>query len=556
MKNYKLAIVIITFLVSTIIIYILHIKHAYYSNILQFLYFIPIILSSSSFGVSGGVVCSFAMFSLYIPIIMMNFVSDKILQMQEMILSIFLTAFTGTATGAILLKNKKEAIKFSILSSIYQEELLSYNKSGNFISMTLNKIKKYFPVEIKNDTIFIEKTYSEDIEYLSSVVEIMNSFVKKHTLHQRTQNIKNFIQIVLDEINYGIMVLDTNGRIIFANKHLKKIMGDEIINKYYADCLNNSFSAKIKEIIFILQNRNYYEDKYSLGDFSFIIDALKIYSNENKPTGIIFTFEDIKNKEKIIAEKELNALISNFAKSISYEAKMSFSVIFGFISTLLSKNEKQFSEEKREFYNIINLEAERLIRLVNNVLYFSKIQAGKKIILHQENINVSLMVFEEVSFIKNWVTSCNFKLNVQDNIIISGDKEKLQLIIYNLLSHVIKHSYPKKDISVFLESKNNSMLFSLEYEGYFVPEEEKEKIFLPFSTLKENKNIVGKGIELFVAKYLTLLHQGEIYFESEEKKKTKFYIKLPKATFFTTNKDVCIEDFNLKSEIFNLKAST
>lgn len=520
--------VILTFLLPTALIYLTYINDFWYFPVYRFLYLVPIILCSLFFSVSAAVVCFLIAFAFFVPIMIVNFTQGT--SSWEVVISMFLLMGVGITSGIFLEKNKKEKQQYSLLSYIYQKNIIPPPNIPEYLSGITEKLNQLYPAKMREDRILVQNPTPQDNKYLLSVEEAINLFLKKYNLYQRTISLRNFIQIATDEINYGILIIRTSGEIIFSNKFLNNLIKEEVVDKYYLDVFPDEFSGKITEIINNLGEDSHREEKLILNirekEYPILLEVLPIKNKENQVQEIMLIVEDISEKEKIIAQNNLDKLRQDFIRSISHKTKMSLSSILGFILTLLSDKEGYFDENaKGEFYNIIYLEAERLIRLVNNIFLFSKIESDQKITLSLSEVNLSSLISEEIFFVKEFTSHHQIISKIPPDIIIFADKEKLRQVIYNILSSIICLSPSGGEITVLIEDEDNFILLSVENKKLNILEEEKEKMFIPFYVIKGLDIHPEGSVELFLSRYLSNLMGGKIYFPEN---KTIFCLEIPK----------------------------
>jgi signal transduction histidine kinase len=118
----------------------------------------------------------------------------------------------------------------------------------------------------------------------------------------------------------------------------------------------------------------------------------------------------------------------------------------------------------------------------------------------------------------------------KDSGLVLADKDKLRIVIQNLLENAIKYSNNHGKVFVDLEEKNDLIEISIRDMGVGISEEGKEKIFEKFFRDKEaqKKEVFGTGIGLFTAKSIVEGHKGKIWFESSENGGTTFFFTVPK----------------------------
>jgi len=242
------------------------------------------------------------------------------------------------------------------------------------------------------------------------------------------------------------------------------------------------------------------------------------------------------NKEYITLNKQLklskekaeqsDKLKTAFLTNITHEIRTPLNGILGFSSLL--EAEVQDKQHKR-YAELIIKSSNRLLLTINDVLDIAKIEAGE-MSLNLESIDVKSLCKELYDFYNEQNLNIDFKLELPEaaEIIIRTDRTKLYQILNNLLGNAVKFT-ESGYVKLGCEKTGKNITFCIEDSGVGISAEEKKLIFQRFrqsDRLKQSKN-AGTGLGLAIAKEFTELLGGEIWFESEHKKGTKFYVKLP-----------------------------
>ncbi len=109
------------------------------------------------------------------------------------------------------------------------------------------------------------------------------------------------------------------------------------------------------------------------------------------------------------------------------------------------------------------------------------------------------------------------------------DPDKVKLVITNLIDNAVRYTSEKGKVVVSLEKNDNNIEVSVEDSGIGIPEDQKERIFTKFFRASNavRTETEGSGLGLFICKNIIEAHDGEVWFESEEGKGSKFYFSLP-----------------------------
>jgi len=229
-------------------------------------------------------------------------------------------------------------------------------------------------------------------------------------------------------------------------------------------------------------------------------------------------------------EVELAQIKSEFVSNVSHELRTPLSLISMFSETLEMDRVKT-EEKKKEYYSIISSEANRLSKIVNSILNFSKMEAGKR----QFNFVDSYLndVVENVyRSYKFHLEQKGFKIDlVKDETIpiIKIDEEAVSEAIVNLIDNAVKYSENEKQITIRTGLGNNFAFVEVEDKGIGIPEKDQKKIFEKFFRVSAGNvhNVKGSGLGLSIVKHIMDVHKGRIELLSEVDKGSKFRLSFP-----------------------------
>ncbi len=172
----------------------------------------------------------------------------------------------------------------------------------------------------------------------------------------------------------------------------------------------------------------------------------------------------------------------------------------------------------------------RLTKLVNNLQDLAKLEESN-LALNKSEFNLSLELEKILEGFQPQYKNKGLEIvkNIEKDIFVIMDKDKLRQIMFNLLSNAYKYSYNKGKVSVILKEETNILKISVSDNGLGIGKEDLEHIFERFyrGDLSRNRGTGGTGIGLTIVKTLVEAHGGEIKVESKLDKGTTFYILLP-----------------------------
>jgi two-component system, OmpR family, phosphate regulon sensor histidine kinase PhoR len=238
--------------------------------------------------------------------------------------------------------------------------------------------------------------------------------------------------------------------------------------------------------------------------------------------GVWYAFRNI-NKEI-----ELAQIKSDFVSNVSHELRTPLALISMYSETLEMGRIKD-TEKKQEYYNIISQESGRLSRIVNKILSFSKMEAGKRT-HHFEKTDINEITERTFDTYKFHLQNNKFKFSLEKEETlpdIIADAEALSEAVVNLIDNAVKYSSDKKEIKISTGRDNSWVYIQVDDKGIGITEEDQKKIFDKFFRVSAGNvyNTKGTGLGLTIVKHIIDAHKGEIQIKSSPGKGSSFRLK-------------------------------
>lgn len=331
---------------------------------------------------------------------------------------------------------------------------------------------------------------------------------------------------IFNQNTFPMIIVDKSYRITSSNVAFNSYVGKD------ANGMNLSLCLRSNELNGALSDALTNEKK---SDINFIIyDQVHKYIQAQ-----IFP---LKIKKEIFAlvmmidetpQKIAEKLKSDFVSNVSHELKTPLTAIMGFIETI-NGPAKNDVEQKEKFLKIIQVEAERMQRLVNDTLSLTRVEESE---YQTPNERVSLWYCANSACdsVQTLADKKNIKISFQkqyqkDEFFIKGNADQITEVFENLLDNAITYSKDDTNITIAFSEKEENIEFKIIDQGHGIPKDDivrvSERFFRSKTANMYKKNSSGLG--LAIVKHIINRHAGSLLIESTEGKGSTFTITLPK----------------------------
>jgi two-component system phosphate regulon sensor histidine kinase PhoR len=377
---------------------------------------------------------------------------------------------------------------------------------------------QYFTSRVANGDLYKRVKNITDDE-IGELANAFNNMADKlqYSLKEVTDR-QTRLEAILGSMDSGVIAIDKNYKVIMINPYAKDIFG---INKDIIGCnLMDIIRDFELENIFKNTTEAYNEIKLLWPKERNLRVRTADIININELIGTVAVVQDITDI------KRLENMRSQFVANVSHELKTPLTSIKGFAETLKYVEDTQ---KREKFLDIINDEADRLTRLINDVLTLSHIE--QHIEMKFEQIDVNEIVEDVFNLMKNTADNKNIKLDIvsKNTLPLMGDSDRLKQMIINLVDNAIKYSDSGDSVIISTDMKDNNSIISVEDTGAGISKEHLNRIFERFYRIDKARSRAqgGTGLGLAIVKHIVLSFNGTINVDSEIGKGTKFIISIP-----------------------------
>lgn len=353
----------------------------------------------------------------------------------------------------------------------------------------------------------------------------------------------DFALRVMGNMGQGLVVFKADYTIEYANPAFAKMGGflvEELVGKTPFDLIPKSLYPRVDELGLksLPAWGSSYESELRRKDgtlFNALIVLEPIYRDEQLD-GIVGVITDLTGQKLVEQqlraalekEKELGEMKTRLISTASHEFRTPLSAIIS-STELLEHYSQRWSEEKKvEILSRISQSANKLTRLIEDILVYSRAEEGK--------LNCTRARLDLPTFCQGLVA--NFQPNATDEktlrMVEIGQRQETYLdekllshILTNLLSNGVKYSKPGGLVTLELEWQPDQVTFRVKDAGIGIPLKDQANLFEPFQRASNVGTISGTGFGLAIVKFSVLAHSGQIYFESVEGQGSTFTVNLP-----------------------------
>ena len=391
------------------------------------------------------------------------------------------------------------------------------------------------------------KLNDEDL-LISIVIDITEL---ENTIMNIEQSEKTY-KLLLQTLPEGIVIVNpTTKKHIYRNEASIRMLKTIGLEK-----LNESIKTYLKE-----ENYGNFR-RFTIDKLNNVDISLAIVKREEEGSLIVVfrmldcEFKSIQLEKELNRIKEKNKFKTEFLSNVAYDIKKPINKIFETNNNLIENKGKYNSENINNHTRLVKQNCYRLIRLLSNVEYVSRIDNGT-CTLELRKCDIVKLVENIVKISKTYTDKKGIDISFKSEVnkkILSLDIDKVEKIILNILSNAIKFTDTGGRIDINLYMENEQVCISIKDTGIGIPKDKTEVIFENFEQLDTtlSRGCEGTGMGLSVVKKLANLNNIKINVESELNKGSEFIITLPNNI---VSKNIKLQDKFAQDEKIDIEFS-
>lgn len=341
-------------------------------------------------------------------------------------------------------------------------------------------------------------------------------------------------EAILHSISDAVLVTDAFNELAIANEAAAGVLRFDLAESRHTPVdrliTDNALVKLIKDTRESgnTANHRHVEHEIGRGGRKQVYDiTLSCVTNpQQEVTGVVTILHDITK------EKEISEMKSDFVSSVSHELRTPLSSIKAYVEMLVD-GEANDEQTRGEFYNIIQSEANRLSRLIDNILNISRIESGV-VKVQRENISLPSVIKEVMGVMLPQARAKQITLTEKASPLyyqILADKDMIYQAVLNLVGNAIKYTPAGGSVNIETEVDDHARLVSVNVTdtGVGIPADAMGHLFEKFFRVADHKKIAkGTGLGLNLVKHIVeTVHGGKVGVRSQVGKGSTFSMSLP-----------------------------
>jgi two-component system phosphate regulon sensor histidine kinase PhoR len=446
-----------------------------------------------------------------------EFIATEHLDLFDQLLN---RGWISDSRGELLLKNGAgKLIPFLLsFSSLELDEGISLS-----VILTCLSVQKETEKELKMK--------NEQLEEVKSKIWAMNEKLED-IVEERTKDLlisREHFKFLADNIPVIVWTTKADGSPDYFNKRWYEYTGLNVEESQRSGLQSVIYSEDIEAMLSAwkkaIEHQSDFVLEYRLKRASdttyrwFLVKGHPLIDDAGQVVAWFGTSTDIEDQKKEIEKKD------EFISVASHELKTPLTSLKGYIQ--LIEQQKELSGNATYYIRKANDSLNKLQHLINDLLDVSKIHAGK-LKFDKEVLNLSDLLISWIENCTYMYSTHTFRNEILPGFNVSGNAERLERVIMNLVSNAVKYSPDNKEIIIQAKQEQDRVIVSVTDSGIGLPETEREKIFDRFYRVNNNDNFAtGLGMGLYISAEIIKDHHGTMSVESKIAKGSTISFSLP-----------------------------
>lgn len=346
---------------------------------------------------------------------------------------------------------------------------------------------------------------------------------------------KQHTEAIIYSLRDAVVVVDESDRLLMANTAAAALFEFDPEQARYQP-LGQSIGPQYTDFVQLIQRSRQSateatrrEMQFARGDGPHTFDAIvSCVLEQDKVSGVVAVLHDITR------EKEVSQLKNDFVSHVSHELKTPLASITAY-SEMLADGEANDEQTRKEFYQVIQSQAQRLNRLIEDILNVSRIESGL-VKVQKEPVSLTILIEQQMQMIKGFAEDKSITVTGQKPIVfdqVMADKDMISQVIVNLLSNAVKYTPAGGAVQIRTDVNevDETARVTITDTGVGIPADEIAHVFDKFYRVgANNKQAKGTGLGLNLVKQIVeKVHNGRVFVTSQVGVGSTFGFELPLA---------------------------
>lgn len=410
---------------------------------------------------------------------------------------------------------------FALVLSLILAGAIGFLFASTLTGPIINLAKK--AKEIANGNLK-QKIIVNSNDEIGQLTSNFNYMAKKldTTMRELTME-NNKLEIILQNMNDGVLYFDSNGKIVHYNYFAQNAFDFKLGNINF-DTFTKQMDIDKKFSDFNKADAQSFDETISVGKKYLNLNFVPCY-DKNLLIGLLIVIQDITK------HKRLDDMRKEFVANVSHEIRTPLTTIKAYTETLLAGaiNDKDMAQN---FLTTIDNETDRVSLLAKDLLELSRFD-NNQMKLEFAPLNLSEILNKSIEqnkiYLENKMQRINFS-QANENYIISGDANRINQVFSNIISNAIKYSPEKTQIEISIEQTTKYFRVYIKDHGFGIPKEDLHHIFERFYRVDKTRSRMmgGTGLGLSIAQKIMEAHNGKITVNSKINEGTTMIVRFNK----------------------------
>ncbi|RMH08792.1 MAG: PAS domain-containing protein [Nitrospirae bacterium] len=336
---------------------------------------------------------------------------------------------------------------------------------------------------------------------------------------------------ILESMVEGVIALDRQGKVMLMNPAGRRLLGlgpEPVEGQSLLEIIRNRGFADVLELCRTPEVVEPYRREVEVHTpvpRTLEVQAIPV-PFEPHTHGMLLVFHDITTLRR------LERMRAEFVANVSHELRTPLTAIKGYLETLLDESSvEEFPARYRRFLEVAHAHADRLGRLLDDLLNLSDLETGK-VVLRCSSVALYDVVHESVAMFEQDASKKGLHLinRVPTHFVVHADRDRLSQILVNLLDNAVKYTPSGGSVTISADSLSDSqVVFRVQDTGQGIPPEALPRITERFYRVDKarSRELGGTGLGLAIVKHLVQLHGGMLHIESKWGQGTTVQVTLP-----------------------------